>query len=140
MISVTLDGKIAAEAGANACHDATEGGVLGAIYELCQASGLGAVIYADKIPVLPVTLKVAEFCRIDPLRLISSGCLVVTAPDGEELCEAYRKAGVNATVVGKIVPEGREVVQSGQRFALSSPGPDHLWLARRYLESITQGR
>jgi hydrogenase expression/formation protein HypE len=140
MISVTLDGKIAAEAGANACHDATEAGVLGAIYELCQASGLGAVIYADKIPVLPVTLKVAEFCRIDPLRLISSGCLVVTAPDGEELCEAYRKAGVNATVVGKIVPEGREVVQSGQRFALSSPGPDHLWLARRYLESITQGR
>ncbi len=140
MISVTLDGKIAAEAGANACHDATEGGVLGAIYELCQASGLGAVIYADKIPVLPVTLKVAEFCRIDPLRLISSGCLVVTAPDGEELCEAYRKAGVNATVVGKIVPEGREVVQSGQRFPLSSPGPDHLWLARRYLESITQGR
>lgn len=140
MISVTLDGKIAAEAGANACHDATEGGVLGAIYELCQASGLGAVIYADKIPVLPVTLKVAEFCRIDPLRLISSGCLVVTAPDGEEPCEAYRKAGVNATVVGKIVPEGREVVQSGQRFALSSPGPDHLWLARRYLESITQGR
>lgn len=140
MISVTLDGKIASEAGANACHDATEGGVLGAIYEICQASGLGAVIYADKIPVLPVTLRVAEFCKIDPLRLISSGCLIVTAPDGEELCKAYHKAGVNATVVGKIVREAREVVQSGNKFALGSPGPDHLWQARRYLETITQRR
>ncbi|HHX10316.1 MAG TPA: AIR synthase [Firmicutes bacterium] len=140
MISVTLDGKIAAEAGAHACHDATEGGVLGAMYELCQASGLGAVIYADKIPVLPVTLRVAEFCKIDPLRLISSGCLVVTAPDGEKLCKAYKEAGVNATVVGKIVPKAREVVQSGNKSCLCSPGTDHLWLARRYLESIAQGR
>jgi hydrogenase maturation factor len=138
MISVTLDGRIAAEVGANACHDATEGGVLGAIYEMCQASGLGAVVYADKIPVLPVTLRVAEFCKIDPLRLISSGCLVVTAPDGEALCKAYREAGVNAKVVGKIVREAREVVRSGNTFALSSPGPDHLWQARRYLESITR--
>ncbi len=42
MISVTKEGKIAAENGAHACHDATEGGVLGAIYEICQASGLGS--------------------------------------------------------------------------------------------------
>ena len=111
---------------------------MGAIYEMCQASGLGAVVYADKIPVLPVTLRVAEFCKIDPLRLISSGCLVVTAPDGEALCKAYREAGVNAKVVGKIVREAREVVRSGNTFALSSPGPDHLWQARRYLESITR--
>ncbi len=138
MISVTRDGSMAAEAGANACHDATEGGVLGAIYEICQASGLGAVVYADKIPVLPVTSRVAEFCKIDPLRLISSGSLIVTTPYGERLCNAYQDAGINATVVGKIVRESREVVQSGNKSALSSPGPDHLWYARRYLESITQ--
>lgn len=139
MISVTKDGRMAAEAGANACHDVTEGGVLGAIYEICQASGLGAVVYADKIPVFPVTLRVAEYCKIDPLQLVSSGCLIVTAPDGERLCQAYRQSGINATVVGKICHESREVVRSGKKLALSSPGPDHLWAARRYLESITQG-
>ena len=47
----------------NVRHDATEGGVLGAIYEMCQASGLGAVVYADKIPVLPVTLKEQSSAR-----------------------------------------------------------------------------
>src|SRR5699024_10028600 len=31
-------------------HDCTEGGVLGAIYELCEASGTGVEIYQEQIP------------------------------------------------------------------------------------------
>ena len=34
---------------------------------------------------------------------------MVTAPDGEALCKAYREAGVNAKVVGKIVREARRL-------------------------------
>ena len=40
-ISVVREGIIAAEEGASAMHDVTEGGVLGAVWELSQASGAG---------------------------------------------------------------------------------------------------
>ncbi|HHY69951.1 MAG TPA: AIR synthase family protein [Bacillota bacterium] len=140
MISVTKDGKIAAEHGANASHDATEGGVLGAIYEICQASGLGAIVYGDEIPVLPVTREVAEFCNIDPLKLISSGCLVVTTSKGTELCKAYEDMGINASVVGVITSGEMEIIRRHGNAPLGPPGPDHLWYARRYLESLIQGQ
>ncbi|HAA64732.1 MAG TPA: AIR synthase, partial [Thermoanaerobacter sp.] len=40
-ISVIEEGLIAAQNGANAMHDITEGGILGAAYEIAEASGLG---------------------------------------------------------------------------------------------------
>jgi hydrogenase expression/formation protein HypE len=140
MISVTKEGKIAADNHAHACHDATEGGVLGAIYEICQASGLGALVYADEIPVLPVTLRVARYCKIDPLKLVSSGCLIVTASNGGELCKKFKEAGISATVVGKVTSGLREIRRCGKNSSLEPPGPDQLWYARGYLESLTQGQ
>lgn len=136
MISVTRDGKIAADRGASACHDATEGGVLGAIFEICEASKCGAIVYADEIPVLPITEKVAKYAHIDPLKLVSSGCLVVTTPYGEKLCEVYEKAGINAKVVGKITSDKREIIRYGKTLPLEAPVSDELWQARRYLRQL----
>ncbi len=132
-VSVTHDGKIAAENGASACHDATEGGVLGAIYEMCEASGLGADVDADLIPVLPVTAKVCEFTGIDPLRLVSSGCLVISAKNGSSLREVYRKCGLHAEVVGKMTSGERTVKRRGQCLPLNPPRTDELWSARERL-------
>lgn len=134
MVSVTRDGMIAAEGGATACHDVTEGGVLGAIYEMCEASGSGAIVDAKAVPVLPITTQIASVAGIDPLKLTSSGCLVATHPDGNSLVKAYRQNGINAAVVGKIIAGKRRVVlrESGEE-ALNPPGTDHLWLARAFL-------
>lgn len=135
-ISVTMEGRIAAEFGAHAAHDATEGGVLGAVYELAVASNTGVTIEADSVPVLEETRRVCEFCRIDPLKLISSGCLVVASPDGTVLCEELQKVGINAKVVGKITSGGREMLRSGRVIPLEPPGTDELWRARSYLEQL----
>lgn len=134
MVSVTRDGIIAAANGATACHDVTEGGVLGAIYEVCEASGSGVIVDAKAIPVLPITSQVASVTGIDPLKLTSSGCLIATHPDGDSLVKAYRDNGINAAVVGKIIPDKKRVVlrESGEE-TLNPPGTDHLWLARAFL-------
>lgn len=134
-ISVTLDGKIAWENGASSGHDATEGGVLGAIYELCEASSLGVVVYADRVPVLEITRKVARFTGIDPLKLISSGCLLVAAADGPGLCHAYAQAGINAAVVGKLTTRERRVIRQGESVPLEAPASDELWHARHDLQN-----
>ncbi len=135
-VSVTQDGKIAVAHGATGCHDATEGGVLGAIYEVCEASGTGATVDIARIPVLEVTDAIARLTGINPLRLVSSGCLVVTTPNGAELCQVYREHGINAEVVGKITLRERKTVESGKTHELGAPEADELWRARRFLEGL----
>ncbi|MGE5580074.1 MAG: AIR synthase family protein [Bacillota bacterium] len=138
-VSVTKDGAIAAQNGASGCHDATEGGVLGAIYEVCEASGLGAYVDADLIPVLPVTAKVAAFTGIDPLKLVSSGCLVISAKNGAALREVYRKCGLQAEVVGKMTVGNRTLRRSGREMQLEPPVSDELWRARARLSALSGG-
>ena len=54
-------------------HDVTEGGILGAVWEMCEIAGVGAEICFEDIPVTEVTKKISEHFGIDWLRLISSG-------------------------------------------------------------------
>ncbi len=133
-ISVTKDGFIAWQQGASCGHDVTEGGVLGAVYELCKAASLGAKVYADKIPMLGVTRKVASFGGIDPLGLVSSGCLLVATSDGQGLCRAYEASGINAAVVGKLKVGDSYLLRDGRRLPLQAPGADELWRARENLQ------
>jgi len=76
-ISVVPEGKIAALAGASAMHDATEGGILGAIHEVCEASGTGCRIDYHAIEIHSVTQKICDFYKINPLKLISSGSMII---------------------------------------------------------------
>lgn len=46
---------------ASSMHDITEGGLFGAIYEVCRASGKGAVIYEDMINLSAAVQKVCAF-------------------------------------------------------------------------------
>lgn len=80
MVSVVKEGVAAGETGVSAMHDITEGGVLGAVWELCQVAGLGAEINIADIPVKQVTRKICAHFGIDYLRLISSGCMLIIAP------------------------------------------------------------
>ncbi len=57
-------------------HDATEGGVLGAIYETLSPLGFGAEISRDTFPISEETQKICDLLNIDPLKLISSGCVL----------------------------------------------------------------
>ena len=60
MLSVIKDGIAASSAGATAMHDVTEGGIYGAVHELCTASKTGCDLYSDDIPVMDVTKKICS--------------------------------------------------------------------------------
>lgn len=126
-LSVIEEGVTAAEAGASAMHDVTEGGVYGAVYELCEASGTGCELYAEKIPVLDVTRKICGRFGIDPMRLIGSGSMLIAAPDAKKIRRALSSKGIESRVIGRITDEGVYVVESGLRRPLPPPGPDELF-------------
>lgn len=106
-ISVVKEGVIAGEFGVNSMHDVTEGGILGAVWEIAEASGTGAVIYGDKIPIEDETLKICNNYGLNPLKLISSGCMIITCKDGGGLVKVLEDNGINAAVIGSIT-EGKE--------------------------------
>ena len=70
---------------------------------MAEASGAGALIEVNKIPVLSVTKKIANALNIDPYRLISSGSLIITTSNGKSIVEKLEEAGIKATIIGKIV-------------------------------------
>ncbi|MBK1810450.1 AIR synthase family protein [Clostridium sp. YIM B02505] len=101
-ISVIIEGKVSGEFGVNSMHDITEGGVLGALWELADASNVGFKVYEDRMPITAVTKKVCKVFNIDPLKLISSGSMIITTKNGRELVKLLMKNGIKSTIIGNI--------------------------------------
>jgi len=105
-VSVMKEGVAAGEVGTHGMHDITEGGILGAIWEMCQIAGVGARVWEDEIPIEAETRKICEFFDLDPLRLISSGSMVIIVSEEkkDEMISAIEDAGVNVSLIGRVCP------------------------------------
>lgn len=134
-ISVVKDAITAIKAGkVNAMHDPTEGGVSGGIHEMAEASNLGVKIYEEKMPIQPETTKICQYFKIDPLQLIGSGALLISAkPEfAEKIVKELKRNQINASIIGEFLENRRERIiirKSGKVQALPRPVCDHLWLA-----------
>jgi hydrogenase expression/formation protein HypE len=126
-LSVLPEARAAAAAGAHAMHDVTEGGVLGAVYELAAAAGLGVLLDADRVPVLPETRAICDALRIDPLALIGSGALLIATPETDRTAAAIAGEGVAVTVIATLGPGERRVRRAGRDTPLLPPERDELW-------------
>jgi hydrogenase expression/formation protein HypE len=127
LLSVMEEGKLAGTLGVNSMHDITEGGLLGALWEMAEASKVGFKVYEDKIPVKDVTKKICSNFNIDPLKLISSGSMLITLQQGEGLVEALVQKGINAAIIGKIT-EGRGIlIKDGVELEVPPPQRDELF-------------
>jgi hydrogenase expression/formation protein HypE len=106
-ISVVTEAVSAFETGGvTAMHDPTEGGVAGGIHELAAASGVGVKVIEEKMPIAPETLRICEFFKIDPLQLISSGALLISAKANstDKVLERLASNNVKASVIGEVSP------------------------------------
>lgn len=102
--TVVKEGVIAGKVGTHGMHDVTEGGILGATWEMCHIAGLGCLIDEAAIPVLDVTKRIAKAFDIDYLRLISSGCMLIMASKDkkDDIIEACKSEGVQICQIGEI--------------------------------------
>jgi hydrogenase maturation factor len=134
-ISVVRDAITAFKTGGvNAMHDPTEGGVIGGIHEMADASNLGVQIYEEKIPVASETIKICKFFDIDPLQLIGSGALLIAANPkyAKIIVEKLVKKQINASIIGNMLSKSSSrliVKKDGKCKDLQRPVSDHLWLA-----------
>ena len=128
-ISVVKEGKIAGDFGVNSMHDVTEGGILGALWELGEASSLGVKVYVEEIPLRDATREITKSLEIDPLKLISSGVMVMTVDPSkkEGLLQAFYKNGVEATDVGEVIAGDSYLIKGDHREPLGPPDVDELY-------------
>lgn len=131
-VSVVREGVVAGKVGTAGMHDITEGGVLGAVWELSEISGTGVLLHEEAIPVTEPTKKLCAYFDIDYLRLISSGCMMIIAhPEQREALEkAITDAGVQVACIGEVreASFGRHIVlRNGHREEIAPPGSDELY-------------
>ncbi len=87
-----------------AMHDVTEGGMLGAIYEMAVASGNGAKIYDQQLPVGEVQQEICKLFDIDPRYSIGAGSMIMTVKKGQEtkLISELENQHIECCVIGEM--------------------------------------
>ncbi len=136
-ISVVKDALTAYKTGGvHAMHDPTEGGIAGGIHEMADASNLGAKVFEEAIPVQPETAKICTYFQIDPLQLISSGALLISAEakSTNKIVRKLKLKRIQASVIGELTENAnqRVLIQKDKiPKALPRPLSDNLWTALR---------
>ncbi|WP_418281724.1 AIR synthase family protein [Halorubrum sp. DTA98] len=138
-VRLVEDALAAREAGTvHAMHDATEGGLLGALHETASASGVRFVVDDAAVPVAPGVEPVCDALDMDPWHATTSGTLIasVAPEDAESVAETLRTRGTPAAVVGE-VRSGSGVVVGGEE--TDPPEGDASWPVYAQLSASSGG-
>jgi hydrogenase expression/formation protein HypE len=112
-ISVLAEAQAAARiGGTHAMHDATEGGLYTALWEMAEASGHSILVDLSKIPIFPLSLRICQMLDLDPLGAIASGALLlaVDPEKAQNVKEAIHKIGSNCVEIGQITNKSDQPV------------------------------
>jgi hydrogenase maturation factor len=126
-----MDGETGKEV--TAMHDVTEGGVLGAIYEMAIASDNGAIIYNDKLPIGETQSRVCEVFSLAPPDCIGAGSMVITCKKDAvtKIRIKLEKNNIPCTEVGEITEKsnGIKLNEEGRESDLIYKEKDPYWEA-----------
>lgn len=112
MLCVLKDAEIAKNNGALVMHDITEGGVVGAVNELCYKLHLGAELDSRSFPYLDVTKKICSQLHIDRDReTYCSGSMLIVSRQPQKLIEQLALNDIKATIIGEITDKLDVVVK-----------------------------
>ena len=129
MTSVVKDGIISNKY-AKGMHDVTEGGLLGALWEMCELYNLGCKVDYNKIKISDEVRELTKFFGIDPLKLISSGTMLISvgANDSKELVSSLIKEGIEAYKIGVLTESKEKILEiNGKEVKIEEPESDELY-------------
>jgi hydrogenase expression/formation protein HypE len=133
--STVRDARAAREAGigkerVTSMHDATEGGVLGALEEMASAAGKSFEVELERIPTTADAKHVCAAFGLDPLRTMGEGALLITcAPEKVEEVEGLMvREGIPVARIGEVKKgDGLSLKSKDGRTRRFEPGPDRYW-------------
>jgi hydrogenase maturation factor len=132
-MTVVRDALTASEAGGvTGMHDATEGGVMGGLAEVAEASGVGMRVEESRFVYPDEVRMVCEAFGIDPVAAIAEGSLIITADARRagRILGDLGKAGIAASVIGAVTADTAVRVmerRDGTEVPLRMPAQDPFW-------------
>src|SRR5690625_7967653 len=107
-------------------YDVTEGGVLGAISEMAEASGCGFRVEDHKIPSSVAPRRIAQLFKFDHRLSFGAGSMIMAVKPGSEqrLIRHLQNHSIPATAVGRMTAPaaGRQIVGKGEGDGLGFDG------------------
>jgi hydrogenase maturation factor len=101
---------------------------------MALASRLGFELYERRIPVAKVTRLICDALRIDPLKLIASGALLLAVERGKErrVREGLHRLNVSVAEIGRFTEDSRTLITSrGESQKVRTALTDELWRLTR---------
>jgi hydrogenase expression/formation protein HypE len=124
-----------------AMHDVTEGGILGAIFEMAKASGCGFVVQDDLLPVTDVPRSICSLFDIDPRFSVGAGSMIMAVKKGVEsrLIDHLQTENVPAAVVGEFTEaaSGFRLIKNDIDKKFVFDGKDPYWNA--FFKAVREG-
>lgn len=101
---------------ANACTDISDG-LPSSIYNLCNASGVGAIIEESKIPIHDESFKIANTLNIRPMQLTLTGgdwqyLYSIPEKNIDDLKIVAKTINFPISIIGKIIEENEIVIKT----------------------------
>lgn len=128
MLSVIPEAATAMKSGVCMMHDASEGGIFGALWELAEKAGAGLTIDLKKLPLRQETVEVCECCNVNPYELLSGGALIMVTGDGPGLVAALEAEKIPAAMVGRITGGNDRILRNGEEIRfLDRPKGDEIY-------------
>jgi hydrogenase maturation factor len=105
-ISVVAPALAAAELGATALHDPTEGGLSAGLVELADASGVALCVEREAVLWFEPGVAVCRALGADPWGTLASGALLAAFPEAraEAACAELRGSGFAVNAIGRAEP------------------------------------
>jgi hydrogenase expression/formation protein HypE len=138
LCSTVDDALVAASAGIRSdgvtgMHDATEGGILGGLYEFALCCGLTLVAEAAEIHVSDESMGICRLFGLDPLVTLSEGTLIMACKKKRTSAvrEALSERRIDSFVIGELKKgaPGLWVRKRGRLEKVTPPQYDLYWAA-----------
>jgi hydrogenase expression/formation protein HypE len=108
-ISVVKEASLACQAGrVHSMHDATEGGLANGLHEIAMAAGVEIIVENSRIPVFEESRILCKAFGLDPMGVIASGALIITASplEAKKILDRAAEEKVAITKIGYVQKKG----------------------------------
>ena len=110
------------------------GGILAALWELCEQEQAGFEIDMHHIALKQETVEICEFYRLNPYQMTSAGSFLILTEHADEVLAVLENAGAHAVRLGTAGKQNARVIRNGEEIRyLDRPAPDELlrWQTER---------
>lgn len=85
-----------------ACHDCSEGGIFGAMWEFGEALDCGMSLDLTKISFQQETIEICEYLDKNPYQLLCGGSLLIATKQPIQVTRALEMEGISVSILGTL--------------------------------------